>query len=190
MIAYKLTVECSDRPSDRDFTVLYSTREELERDVLHYGCAYPCSELEKSRPDLPVLKWPGKDWVAMGYSIEELEIRDSRSRITVTDQDNPILDKIGQPITEGCIIAYGHALGRCAGIRIGKVVKLSRQAKAHGDVFRITVHGVDDDWTHYPLKLTNKKGTLQFPDRIIVLDPAIVPAKFMSLLEEVCIDQK
>lgn len=33
-------------------------------------------------------------------------------------------DKLGHPITEGCLIAYGHALGRCAGLRIGKVLKI------------------------------------------------------------------
>lgn len=108
------------------------------------------------------------------------------------DVNEPILDKIGQPITEGSIIAYGHALGRCAGIRIGKVLKAERKQELNWDdkptgktVVRITVMGVDDDWSHREMELTSRKGTLQFPERIIVLDPAKVPATFMTLLEQV-----
>jgi hypothetical protein len=98
-----------------------------------------------------------------------------------------ITDKIGQPIAAGSIIAYGHALGRCAGIRIGKVLKLSSKPSwREGETeYRITVQGVDDDWDHKTPALTSRVGTLQFPERIIVLAPEAVPAKFRKLLDGV-----
>lgn len=97
-----------------------------------------------------------------------------------------ILDKIGQPITEGCFIAYGHALGRCAGLRIGKVIKVGIKTVTgyYGPVehhYRITVHGVNDDWSGQPSKLCSKKGTLLFPDRIIVLSADLVPQSMKNL---------
>jgi hypothetical protein len=106
-----------------------------------------------------------------------------------------ILDKLGQEITPGCIIAYGHALGRCAGIRIGKVIKVEQREEEHWHnkekyfIYRVTVHGVDDDWSHNEPELTAKRGTLQFPERMIVLDPNKVPEKLKKLLDTVQIGQ-
>ena len=105
----------------------------------------------------------------------------------------PLKDKLDQPIEPGAIIAYGHALGRCAGLRIGKVVKIAIKEKpswaspAEPEA-RITVQGVDDDWSGRPVELTSRKGTLMFPDRIIVLNPAAVPQRFLSLLESVKVE--
>ena len=101
-----------------------------------------------------------------------------------------MLDKLGQEIKPGSIIAYGHALGRCAGLRIGKVLKTEikppeRYHSSQSLRIRITVRGVDDDWSHKEAELTSKSGTLMFPDRIIVLDPATLPDKFMRLLNTV-----
>jgi len=102
-----------------------------------------------------------------------------------------ILDRIGQEIKPGCIIAYGHALGRSAGLRIGKVLALKRIApgELHSweqyEQFRITVWSVDDDWDHNEPKLLSKKSTIQFPDRIIVLPNDTIPEKFSKLLDTV-----
>jgi hypothetical protein len=103
------------------------------------------------------------------------------------------LDKIGQPIVVGSYIAYGHALGRSAGIRIGRVLVIKHSTEplfkdGSGrikDVWRITVIGLDDDWSwcHREPKLCERKGTLQFPERMIVLAPELVPAKFRVLLD-------
>lgn len=103
-------------------------------------------------------------------------------------------DKLGAPITVGSIIAYGHALGRCAGVRIGKVlavkqIQLEDWQHSRNDYkskveWRITVLGVDDDWNHREVELCKKKGTLMFPNRIIVLDPQRVPAKIRDLFKE------
>ncbi len=105
----------------------------------------------------------------------------------------PILDKIGQPITPGCIIVYGHALGRCAGLRLGKVLKVSGTTEEihYQDApktvrfeYRISVWGLDDDWLdpndpervtrrlgeERKAKLLEKRSTLQFATRVLVID--------------------
>ena len=97
----------------------------------------------------------------------------------------PIFDKIGQEIKPGCYIAYGHALGRCAGLRIGMVLAAERNVdeKLSGkrETYRITIWGVDGEWTRREPVLLSKKSTLQFPERIIVL-PSL-PEKFTKLLD-------
>jgi len=105
-------------------------------------------------------------------------------------EDVMFLDKLGQPIIPGSIIAYGHALGRCAGIRIGKVTKVAQKKDEYSSELycRITVRGVDDDWESRPPQLTTKKGTLMFPDRIIVLDPTKIPDTHKALLDGVSVD--
>jgi hypothetical protein len=97
-----------------------------------------------------------------------------------------IFDKVNQEITIGSIVAYGHALGRCAGIRIGKVLDIKTQegrwVKEETE-YRITVIGVDDDWNHKTPELCSRVGTLQFPNRMIVLDDTKVPASYKTLLD-------
>ena len=84
----------------------------------------------------------------------------------------PCYDKLGALISVDDIIVYGHALGRCAALRIGKVVAIraleNRFHRATQPDWRITVRGVDDGWGDGPKTLC-KKGTLMYPDRIIVL---------------------
>jgi|SRR6185437_575849 len=101
-------------------------------------------------------------------------------------------DKCGTPITTGAFISYGHALGRCAGLRIGKVLNIKWERKGYsGDSnWKITVWGVDDDWSAQKVKLCQTRGTLQFPERIIVLPPSMVPEKFKKLLEPVTLETK
>lgn len=98
-----------------------------------------------------------------------------------------IVDKIGQPITAGCYIAYGHALGLCAAIRLGKVLRVAHVEKEWSDkpVLRITVQGIEDGWGGRPPKLVGRKGTLMFPDRMIVLDPATLPKAIFALLDPI-----
>jgi len=114
-------------------------------------------------------------------------------------------DKLDQEIKVGCYLAYGHALGRCAGLRIGKVLGLKEDIERTWEgeprlghiwkdgkqisgvevhLYRITVIGVDDDWEGMePLKLAMHKGTLQFPTRVVVLDPEKVPSAYRDLLD-------
>jgi len=141
--------------------------EPLRRDRYYISCTYKCnSNTHKcANADVAAKKHPD---VAAFF-------------------EGKMLDKLGQEIHIGSIIAYGHALGRCAGIRIGKVMNLEiKYDKYDGRPgIRITVQGVDDDWDHREPELTGKKGTLMFPSRIIVLDPTKVPSPIMDLLNKV-----
>lgn len=98
--------------------------------------------------------------------------------------DTPVYDKLGQKITPGCFIAYGHALGRCAGLRVGIVLAVKKKKSFRTESScRITVQGADDDWNHEP-RLCKCKGTLMFPNRIIVLHKDMVPYKFQKLFKD------
>jgi hypothetical protein len=95
-----------------------------------------------------------------------------------------VLDKLGQEITVGCYIVYGHQLGRSAMLKVGKVLAIRIVPKpefGYDSGYRITVVGVEElPWEKVP-KL-GRKGTLQFPDRCIVIPEGIIPAKYLELL--------
>lgn len=102
-------------------------------------------------------------------------------------------DKTGAEIKEGDFIVYGHALGRCAGLRIGKVLAIKHHAdKAYtwSADWSISVIGVDDDWDSCAPRLCASKGTLAFPDRIVVLRRENVPATHLVLLDPITQDTK
>ena len=134
------------------------------------------------------------------------------------DGKTPVIyDKIGQPINIGDTIAYGHALGRCAALQLGRVldirVKFTPSQKWVGSdpdplrpgrfvaryepyqkpEFRITVRGVEikqcdgeagvEGYKHDAEIEVLRKGTLQFPDRMIVIDPAKVPKNVLEALD-------
>ncbi len=97
-------------------------------------------------------------------------------------------DKSGRQIKPGDFIVYGHAMGRCAGLRYGVVKEIkegkdiwSGKAKEH-----CRVRGADDDnfsgdrRTH---KLTNRDGTLMYGDRILVVKPEQMPMDAVVVLE-------
>jgi hypothetical protein len=92
-----------------------------------------------------------------------------------------VLDKIGKEIKPGVIVAYGHALGRCAAIQIGLVLEV-REGEPFGkyqtatkDAARIKVRGFNrgERWSSWEedkkWKPLNKDSYLWFPDRCIVL---------------------
>lgn len=101
-----------------------------------------------------------------------------------------VLDKIGQEIRAGSWIVYGHALGRCAGLRLGLVLEPPRIHKrdpyksSQGNV-RVTVWGVDDDWNHRKPRLLSKKSTLMFSERMIVLREELVPVTIRALFADI-----
>lgn len=87
-------------------------------------------------------------------------------------------DKTGkQEIISGSYIVYGHALGRCAGLKFGKVIKVDEKNRYH-------VIGVDDDWKYQQPELS-KKGILQFEERIIVLPFDMLPDYAQKLLQDI-----
>ena len=106
----------------------------------------------------------------------------------------PILDKIGQEIKPGCYVAYGHLMGNSAGLRIGKVMAVKSEIayKYYRDitVYRITVRGIDDDWDYDRPKLNKRDGTLEYPNRILVLNPKTLPGKYRELLDPIPLMEK
>ena len=94
-------------------------------------------------------------------------------------------DKVGQTVKVGDVIAYGHAVGRSAALRIGKVLGIT---KVHTAYMRreadwsIRVRGVEES-KHQGPSLCKRDGTLQYPDRIIKL--TTVPDDIAKLLEGV-----
>lgn len=96
-----------------------------------------------------------------------------------------IHDKLGQEITVGCYIVYGHQLGRSAMLKVGKVLAIRIVPKpefGYDSGYRITVVGIEDyDWEKDGPKLS-KKGTLQYPNRCIVLPKKMLPSKYTELL--------
>ena len=109
-------------------------------------------------------------------------------------------DIVGQRIKVGDIIAYGHALGRCAGLRIGKVLAINtfeerryRYSTSNHEMqtcAHFTVWGVERGWGDEHATLCKTKGTLQFDDRIVVLQPSQVKNKaIVDLLELVALDK-
>lgn len=95
------------------------------------------------------------------------------------------VDKIGQEVRVGDTIAYGHALGRCAGLRIGKVkgIEKVRRAYSRREEWAILVRGVDDDWSGRP-SLSLRPGTLQYPTRTLKITTPL-PEPYAQILEGV-----
>lgn len=97
------------------------------------------------------------------------------------------IDKAGQEVRVGDYIAYGHNLGRCAGLRFGKVHKIT-QKKAEAkysfdsEMWSITVRGIEDDWSHQEAKPLERKSSLSFPERTIKINGSI-PTKYKDMLD-------
>lgn len=104
--------------------------------------------------------------------------------------DNAPLDKSGHPITVDSYIVYGHALGRCAGLRFGKVLEVTEK-NYDNDVYvsrldskwSIRVIGYDDDALFRSNKVNARAGTLGFPDRILVIPPEWLTEEIRSALD-------
>jgi hypothetical protein len=94
------------------------------------------------------------------------------------------LDKLGKPISVHDYIVYGHALGRCAGLRVGRVLAVieSKQQSAFDSGWKLTVIGVEDDWASQEVKLCSRKGTLMFPNRTVVVDSTNLPKNYLKML--------
>lgn len=95
------------------------------------------------------------------------------------------IDKSGREIKIGDYIIYGHALGRCAGLRYGKVLKLNEKKDFNNkDFVDVTVIGIDDDWDFRGVKICDRKGTLLFPEsRVLVIEEDQMPEEVLKLLK-------
>lgn len=94
-------------------------------------------------------------------------------------------DKLGTEICVGDYLIYGHAIGRSASLRIGKVLKITeKEVRGSWESgFTITVIGVDDDWAHKEVELCKSKGHLLFPNRTINVAGCLLPKKVKDLLD-------
>lgn len=117
-----------------------------------------------------------------------------------------VLDKIGQPITEGCYIAYPIMVGQSVGTRVGKVLKVESEytpaTPARFDNgrqlgwgwgertdYKLTIWGIDDEHPSlFYASLLNARSYLHFPSRIIVLDTEKLPALYYELLAPVTLE--
>jgi hypothetical protein len=94
------------------------------------------------------------------------------------------LDKAGHEIKIGDHIVYGHALGRCVGLRFGRVVAITEKKTYRGDPkHHFTVMSIDDDGGGIA-RLNRRKGTLQFAERLLVIDAKILPDYYQALLRK------
>lgn len=96
-------------------------------------------------------------------------------------------DKAGQAVKVDDYIIYGHALGRSAALRWGKVKEIFYKGRNdHQGVenYSIRVRGVDyDDCPNlWEPRVSRKDVTLQFADRTI-LATAFVPSHIKKLLD-------
>lgn len=94
-------------------------------------------------------------------------------------------DKLGTEICVGDYLIYGHAIDRSAALRIGKVLSITEkeQKYPYESGFRITVIGVNDDWSHKEIELCKSIGHLLFPNRTINVAGELLPKKVKELLD-------
>ena len=99
---------------------------------------------------------------------------------------NTPVDKLGQEITVGAYIVYGHAYGRAAALRLGRVLAIKEKDQDGTKTTRYSVIGVDDDYAWWGVKprLVSKKSTLLYDARIIVLPREMIPPEIKSLLDQ------
>ncbi len=110
-------------------------------------------------------------------------------------------DKLGQELKAGVWIFYGHNIGRCAGLRLGKVLDVKQGTVNERCPWlsddRVTVWGIDDDHLNYykyhkdePFsdwsrpKPLSKKSTLLFSSRCVVVPEEMVPEHYRKQIEE------
>lgn len=105
-------------------------------------------------------------------------------------------DKIGQEIKPGSYIVYAHSLGRSPGLRVGIVVSEpihygpgELKSWEEYDQYRIKVRGVDGEWEWKEPQLLSRNSTLQFPSRIVVIEPETLPDAVKELLSKVEIEE-
>lgn len=91
------------------------------------------------------------------------------------------IDKAGQEVRVGDYIVYGHALGRCAALKFGKVLKIETVKDYREECWRIRVLGIEKGYSKAkPWDIS--QGTLQFPDRTILAN-SFLPKQIKDALE-------
>lgn len=92
-------------------------------------------------------------------------------------------DKAGHTVKVGDFIVYGHALGRCAALKFGKVLKIETVKTWRDEIeWRIGVRGVEEQRWCGKIELS-RPGTLMFPERTILAND-FIPQAYKDLLDE------
>ena len=108
------------------------------------------------------------------------------------DFNGIIPDKLGQPISVGDYIAYGHTCGSSGMLRIGRVLRvegrdvLQHQHQPYPYEPRITVQAINDDYpTIWGVNPLARPSVLQYPRRMVVITRAQVPAEYRALVGDI-----
>ncbi len=98
------------------------------------------------------------------------------------------LDKAGFELKTGDYIIFGHALGRCPGLRYGKVLAITEGREGYNKIIpKIKVQGVDsnDNWDTTRSPTLCRSSTLSFPSRILKIDESQMPKNVLDLLRPI-----
>lgn len=116
---------------------------------------------------------------------------------TPASKQPPINDKVGNEIKPGCLIAYGHAAGRSAVLRIGKVLNVEYgnmvtqwSGKEGFKCHRLTVMGTNDGPGRKASLLSKKSYLLLRGDDNHVVVLGKVSAEYKEVLDPVEIEVK
>lgn len=100
------------------------------------------------------------------------------------------LDKLGRELKPGDFIVYGHALGRSAGLKLGRLLTIDNfeEPGYHpplvNQCFRMRVVGIYDHFGIKPGPNQITKGVLKFPDRCCKVPENEVPETLKALINE------
>lgn len=110
-----------------------------------------------------------------------------------------VLDKLGQEIKVGSIICYSTLLGRSAGLKFGKVIKikstpstkrewngLKKIPETIGFIdTKLIVRGIEEWFDDIP-RLNSSTGILLYPEsRVIVISENQISEKYKVLLDTI-----
>jgi hypothetical protein len=98
-------------------------------------------------------------------------------------------DKSGKVLKAGDYIIYGHAIGRCAGLKYGKVVgiKPGNPNSYSQSSTTLRVQGLEDNQWNDEISLS-RKSTLQFQERVLKIERSQLPEESARLLDTVPIE--
>lgn len=102
------------------------------------------------------------------------------------------VDKAGRPLLPGDFIVYGHALGRCAGLRYGKVLEIVEKESPYCKEIttKVRVIGANDDWCHTPAQLLSHPSMLLYSERVLRISEEQIPDKVLKLLKGFSLKEK
>lgn len=96
-------------------------------------------------------------------------------------------DKSGRELKVGDYIIYGSLLGRCAGLKYGKILELTKAKESsyrsqYEGPLKLKVVSVDDNWSHRGPELC-KPGYLEFSERILKIQRNQIPEQILTMLD-------